>query len=407
MIHMKNLKNLIVLAGMSSMLACTPASQFTPGSYGYDADFLTKQGIDYKELVSNDGKSRVMLVPAWQGRVLTSSALGNEGDSYGWMNYDFIQAGKISPQFNPIGGEERFWLGPEGGDFSLFFKKGEEQVYENWRVPAVLDTEAFTVKQASDQQISFTKQTTVTNASENVFHLQIDRTVSLLDAAKVAEQFQVQLPVDASFVAYRSNNKITNVSQQAWTKETGLLSIWLLGCFNPAPTTTVFIPYCTEAEGEIVKDDYFGKVPADRLVAEDGMIYFKIDGKYRAKIGLSAERQKGLCGSYDSSKNLLTLIRCSMPTAPADYVNSQWGKQTDPFHGDAINSYNDGPVEDGSIMGPFYEIETSSPGAALKPGESLTHSQTVVHLQADFETLAGIAMKVFGVDLNVAKNKFK
>ena len=27
-----------------------------------------------------------------------------------------------------------------------------------------------------------------------------------------------------------------------------------------------------------------------------------------------------------------------------------------------------GPVEDGSIMGPFYEIETSSPGAELAPG---------------------------------------
>ena len=44
------------------------------------------------------------------------------------------------------------------------------------------------------------------------------------------------------------------------------------------------------------------------------------------------------------------------------YVNGQWGPQEDPFAGDVINSYNDGPVEDGSIMGPFYEIETSSPG---------------------------------------------
>ena len=51
-----------------------------------------------------------------------------------------------------------------------------------------------------------------------------------------------------------------------------------------------------------------------------------------------------------------------------------------PYSGDALNSYNDGPLEDGSQMGPFYELETSSPAAALKPGESITHSQITIHL---------------------------
>jgi hypothetical protein len=30
------------------------------------------------------------------------------------------------------------------------------------------------------------------------------------------------------------------------------------------------------------------------------------------------------------------------------YVNSKWGQQDDPYKGDVVNSYNDGPVEDGS-----------------------------------------------------------
>ena len=63
---------------------------------------------------------------------MTTSASGDEGDSYGWINYRFIREGKVSPQFNPVGGEERFWLGPEGGPFSLYFKEGQEQVYDNW-----------------------------------------------------------------------------------------------------------------------------------------------------------------------------------------------------------------------------------------------------------------------------------
>ncbi|MPN07438.1 hypothetical protein SDC9_154708 [bioreactor metagenome] len=88
-------------------------------------------------------------------------------------------------------------------------------------------------------------------------------------------------------------------------------------------------------------------------------------------------------------------------------MNGQWGPQEDPFAGDAINSYNDGPVEDGSIMGPFYEIETSSPGAELAPGASLTHTQKVIHIQGKDEQLAPIVQKLFGADLNVIKTKFQ
>ena len=36
-----------------------------------------------------------MVIPAWQGRVMTTSASGDEGDSYGWINYRFINEGKL------------------------------------------------------------------------------------------------------------------------------------------------------------------------------------------------------------------------------------------------------------------------------------------------------------------------
>ena len=69
-----------------------------------------------------------------------------------------------------------------------------------------------------------------------------------------------------------------------------------------------------------------------------------------------------------------------------------------------INAYNDGPIEDGSIMGPFYEIETSSPGAALSPGESILHRQSVLHIQGDEKILGEIVRHLFGYDLdNIVK----
>jgi len=198
-----------------------------------------------------------------------------------------------------------------------------------------------------------------------------------------------------------------NKGDQAWTKEGGLLSIWLLGMFNPTPTTTVFIPYDTNAEGTIVHDDYFGKVPSDRLIVENGMAFFKIDGTYRSKIGIPSERCKGICGSYDSQKKVLTLLWCSIPSGTQSYVNSKWGEQSNPFDGDVINAYNDGPVEDGSIMGPFYEIETSSPAAALAPGQYMQHLQSVVHLCGEESELSAIVHELFNIDLKDIVVKFQ
>lgn len=397
-----------ILAGTTMMLmACGGNKDLKMGSYAYDAKFLKDHGIEYTELVSKDGRSKVMIVPAWQGRVMTTSASGDEGDSYGWINYNFISEGKTSPQFNPVGGEERFWLGPEGGPYSLYFKGGQQQVYDNWVVPPVIDTEAFVVKSQSSNEIRFVKDCHLTNALGTTFDMNIDRVVSLMNHEEVSEDFGIEIPEDMKMVAYKSDNKITNTGDKAWSKDGGLVSVWMLGCFNPTPTTTVFIPYDEDAEGKIVNDEYFGKIPADRLVAEDGILYFKIDGKYRSKLGLPATRATDLCGSYDSSKGVLTILWCNKPDEPSVYLNGQWGEQDNPFDGDVINSYNDGPVEDGSIMGPFYEIETSSPGAELDPGASLTHSQKVVHLQGSEEQLAHIVKKLFGADLNIVKTKFQ
>ena len=403
-----NLKNTLLIGAVAAVAAsCSSEKEVKMGTYAYDAQFLKEHGVEYKELVSADGNAKVMVIPAWQGRVMTTTAAGDECDSYGWINYRFINEGKPSPQFQPVGGEERFWLGPEGGPFSLYFKEGAEQVYANWIVPPVIDTEAYEVKSESQTSIRFQKDTEVTNTSGTKFNNHINRTVAMMDNAEVATEIGIQLGENMKVVAYKSDNEITNTGSEAWTKETGLVSIWMLSHFNPTPTTTVFIPYNQEAEGRIVNDEYFGKIPADRLVADNGMLYFKIDGKWRSKLGMPAGRAKGICGSYDSSKGVLTILSCKLPEGPATYVNGQWGPQENPFDGDVINAYNDGPLEDGSIMGPFYEIETSSPGAELAPGASLLHSQKVVHIQGNEADLKPIVEKIFGADLDVIKSKFQ
>jgi hypothetical protein len=65
-----------------------------------------------------------------------------------------------------------------------------------------------------------------------------------------------------------------------------------------------------------------------------------------------------------------------------------------------VNSYNDGPVAPGEAsLGGFYEMETSSPAAALPPGASLTHVHTTLHFVGDRSDLDAIAHKLLGVSL--------
>lgn len=388
----------ILIPVLLALGACA-GNDFEMGTYGYDKQFFAAQGIGILDLAGPDGQSRVMVAPCWQGRVLTSTTGGDAGVSYGWVNHKFIASGETDPQFNSFGGEERFWIGPEGGAFSWFFKKGDEQVYANWKVPSVIDTEPFEVLETSENRAVMASRASLANASGIRFDIGFRREVKVLGREDAAALLGVSIPEGVKAVAYSTANTISNEGSTAWDKSCGMPSVWLLGCFNPTPTTTVFIPYDTAGEGMIVKDDYFGKIPSDRLSVRDGFVFFKIDGQYRAKIGLPKGRAMEYVASYDKASHVLTILKYTVPDGSVDYVNGQWGEQDSPFGGDVINSYNDGPTETGTIMGPFYEIETSSPAAALAPGQSLTHCQTTMHLQGSENDIASIVKEVFGLSL--------
>ena len=125
----------------------------------------------------------------------------------------------------------------------------------------------------------------------------------------------------------------------------------------------------------------------------------KADANFRSKVGISPKRAKPFVGSYDAKNNVLTIAFFSLPEGENKYVNSLWKIQEDPYSGDAVNAYNDGPIN-GKQMGKFYEIESSSPAAGLGPGESLKHTHTTIHLKGERIYLDKIAKHVFGVSLH-------
>ncbi|HEX8038185.1 MAG TPA: DUF6786 family protein, partial [Chryseosolibacter sp.] len=150
----------------------------------------------------------------------------------------------------------------------------------------------------------------------------------------------------------------------------------------------------------VVNDDYFGKVPPERLKISKGAIFFKGDGKYRSKIGLSPSRSKDVMGSYDAASKTLTIVKFTKGAPTDEYVNSKWEIQKQPFKGDVANAYNDGPPSPGAKpMGPFYELESSSPAKELNPGEKVSHTQTTFHFQGDEKAIDRLATQVLGVSV--------
>lgn len=373
------------------------------GTYAYDAGFLKRYNANVIELSSTDGSARVLLSADYQGRVMTSTATGDTGLSFGWLNYELISSGEKKKNFNPVGGEERFWLGPEGGQYSIYFKGGDSFHIDRWQVPPLIDTVSYEAVQVSPSEAVFTKKASLTNYSGTQFDFIIQRKISLLDKNAIQEKIKTPLPANIEFVGYETENRLRNTGNSDWTKRGGLLSIWLLGMFTPSPQTMVIIPFSpVQGARSYITDNYFGAIPADRLRVKDSTLFFVCDGRYRSKIGLAPRIAKPMAASFDFEKNVLTVVIPQIEKN-APYVNSKWEIQKEPFKGDVINSYNDGPLEDGTQMGPFYEIESSSPALELKRGATGTYRQTTCHFQGDYTLLKGLAIQLLGVDLDTIK----
>ena len=374
----------------------------TAASFGSDLEFLKKH-TNVLVLSGEGGEAQVTICPSMQGRVMTSTAGGPDAVSFGWINRDLIASGQTLPHINAYGGEDRFWLGPEGGQFSIFFAKGAAFDLEHWFTPPPIDTEPFDLVSRADDRAAFTRNMHLENYSGARFDLRVDREIRVLSRSQAQEALGVTLPPRTRMVAFQSENTMTNVGDAAWRKPTGLLSIWILGMFRPSPHTTLAIPFRPGPEsdrGPVVNDAYFGKIPPDRLVVRDGVLFFKGDGEHRSKIGLSPRRARPILGSYDAASNVLTLVQYTLPAGVTDYVNSMWEIQEEPYAGDAANAYNDGPPEPGAKpLGPFYELESSSPAAALKPGEFITHVHRTFHVQGSEEELDAIAKAALGVGI--------
>jgi hypothetical protein len=398
----------LIIAVMS--LACVntdkkdTAQPLKPGSFGFDLTFLTQHDSALVKLSANE--SAVLVSPKYQAKVFTSSAEGNEGKSFGWINYKVFTT-KPDAHMNAYGGENRLWLGPEGGKFSLYFRTGDSMVFEHWKTPAPIDTEKWDVQHKDSQNVTLKKDMMLTNYKGTDITLSITRKISILTNDEIKNSLHTDLGDSVKAVGYLTNNVLTNTGKIEWTETTGMPCIWMLDMFNPSDSTTIVIPHKTsQQKDKVATTDYFGEIDKDRIRFNGTHLFFKADGKKRGKLGIRPQYVLPVAGSYDAENNVLTIISFDVDNH-AKYLNQEWNTSKPSFSGDAMNAYNDGPLADGSQMGPFYEMESVSPAAGLKPGQSLEHKHSVYHFTGNKSQLDTIAQKVLGVSLSAIKQAFK
>jgi hypothetical protein len=396
---------LIVLSIMNTMISCQHPRKreeaAVKGTFAYDRQFIQKYDTSIVTITSGD--AHVLISAKYQGKVFTSTAAGDSGHSFGWINYRAFE-GPLDPHMNAYGGENRFWLGPEGGLYSLFFPEGKIMNFENWKTPAAFDNESWQfLSKDSDKAVLF-KDMKFRNYAGSDFHLSVKRTITILSKKAIGSLLNITIDPTIQFVAYRTENAVTNSGKQDWNQAIGMPCIWILDMFPPSDKTTVVIP-CKQGKGSPATTNYFGEIPPDRIKLVDSTVFFKADGKQRGKLGIHPDRAKDLAGSYDAENKVLTIIQYSLEPS-AKYLNQEWRTDKPVFSGDAMNAYNDGPLSDGKQMGPFYELESVSSALFLPISHSTYHYHSVYHFTGSEEQLDTISEKLLGVSIQTIKQAF-
>lgn len=421
-------------------------------SYRSAIDFLeTKTKV--LELC-NDFGARVAVCPEWNGRVMTSTGDGLDGDSFGLINVSEINKGMEDVPYNFFGGEDQLTFSPEGGPFSLYFSFDPEAsaiIKHHLSSPRGFYEGAFEVDRAPPApEIKMRRNVVMTNLAGARFDLDVMRSVRLTNNAEYPALFgeaaaEVLWRPDVSCVSYQTTNTLIN-RDGTLSKNSGLVSIRIRSMFNSTPNHVVVVPFRTGESSELgprICVDLFGMAPHGRLRLLPESVILRADGKYRCQLGVSRKRALPFLGAIDFRTGVLSLVAFNLPENPMehDYLSNEYCEtasnttadfvstreyylsetlpdaaeeppllerdpEETPYTGEVARAYTNGPagpVDERTC--PFYEFNTFSPALELPTNGSLTHIQHTTHINADRETLEFLLRHLLLTDLEIAYKK--
>jgi uncharacterized protein DUF6786 len=359
---------------------------------------LEKAGRKTYVLSGRDAQRKVLVCPELAGRVMGTSWAGENGPFGGFIDEQAFREG-MKDIWDNWGGEERYWLGPEGGQFGLMFRD-QCACFENYHVQEGFNRTPYEVIEVSPLAKSLTMhcRMRLTNKIGTRFDIEVTRRITVLDDCPYTNGCGDSV----RFVGFQSESSLMNIGERPFTRETGALAHWHLGQFLVGEHVVGIIPYRTDGDGApSVREDYFkdfcigGAIASNRYWLLNNCALFKADGKVRAKIGQNRSRATGLLGSYNLETNEIVLLDYDFYPR-LEYAASYWYEQPLPYEGDVISFSAEGPESAGAAPGRCYELEALSPALFLYPGESFTWRTRTMHLAGPRRVLAGICQRFLG-----------
>ncbi|SDX18544.1 hypothetical protein SAMN05444411_103302 [Lutibacter oricola] len=383
------MKNGLIIVFLLLLISCNSSKR----NYKSDVDLL-KSHTEIIELTVNNKNSRLVITPQFQGKVITSSFNGIKGSSNGWFNTKALLENNIGG----IGGEDRVWVGPLGGQYSFYYQQIKPFSEDNWAVPASLSNEPYSVVSSSKEKVQMEKEMSLTNFIGTKFNFKINRTIKLLKKSLIDKNLNIELSNKLKYIAYESSHKLTNLDTITWVKNKGLVSIWSAGMFKGTDQSIVIIPLHKTAKFTDVYK-YMGDLDQHRFQIKNNTVLFKVDGKYRSKIGIPNFIAPEIYGCYSKENKRLTIIQYKK-TADSLFFNSNAAIQKEPYKGEVIPIYNNGAMDYSKTdIASFYELESTSPFKELKPNEILSHFHRVYHFSGTEKELNKIAIQLLGIRL--------
>ena len=145
--------NPIVLPILIMTTAASLTHRAWAASFGDDAAFL-KSHTELIVLSDEKGQAKVAVAPAWQGRVMTSTAGADAGLSFGWINRELIASGKTAAAHERVRRRGSLLDGAGGRAVLDLLRQGAKFEFADWFTPAVFDTLPFKVVSQSKDKAS-------------------------------------------------------------------------------------------------------------------------------------------------------------------------------------------------------------------------------------------------------------
>ncbi|OGO39190.1 MAG: hypothetical protein A2147_09350, partial [Chloroflexi bacterium RBG_16_57_8] len=309
---------------------------------------------------------KVVVSPSLVGRVMASTASGDGGNVLGWINREAIEQGMVDPVFNNVGGEERFWFAPEGGQFGLCMGRHISSV-EHYDVPDAFTSQPFDVLSDDKRSIAMRSVMRFENASGTSFAMEVTRTASILDACP----YLLGCAEEADFVGFQTDNISRNVDSKPVSRAGGAVAMFCLTQFVTRPRLITIVPFRRGPEEELgrpLRWEYFelhpalkarGGLPEGYMEIGDSAALLRVDGKEPGKVGVGRERAVPRLASIDLDLSELTIMDFDF-YPELEYVAGYWKQLEKPYEGDVMSTaYGEGS----------YELENLSPALFLEPGQ--------------------------------------